>query len=66
MIIYKRSKKFIPRQDLETGEWFFNGNWYSEYPGKEISKLEGQIDKYWEHKLDEKRDTTGNAWHGGN
>ena len=54
-----------PRQDPCTGEWLWRGKWYDRYPAKEIKEYEEAIDDYWERRLDESRDTTGKAWHGG-
>ena len=51
-----RFKKKYPRQDGLTGEWFFEGKWYDEYPHKEVDAQNSRYDEYMEYKYDEMRD----------
>ncbi|UCG07111.1 MAG: hypothetical protein JSV83_00180 [Desulfobacterales bacterium] len=49
-------RKPKPPRQVETGEWFWNGQYYESYPDEEVEKYEGQLDEYWERKFDEMRD----------
>jgi hypothetical protein len=51
-----RIKKKYPRQDELTGEWFFNGKWYDEYPNHEAQDYNERYDEWMETKFDEKRE----------
>ena len=51
----KPNKKY-PRQDDETGEWWFDGRWYDRYPFKETENYNEAYDRYMEDKADGERD----------
>ena len=48
-----------PHQDLETGEWRYNGKWYGCYPAEEVEKDEAALDDYWERRQNNRRDREG-------
>ena len=43
-------------QDLETGEYRYNGKWWDSYPYDEIEADEAALDEHWEREQDRKRD----------
>ena len=50
-------KKILrPMQDYATGEYRYNGKWYSYYPKDEIAHDQAELDNYWQQELDGKRD----------
>ena len=49
-------KKPYPPRQVETGEWLWRGKYYDHYPSEEAEEYEGQLDEYWERKLDERRE----------
>lgn len=56
-----RFKKKYPRQDELTHEWWFNGKWHDEYPGKEVEEYNSRYDEYMERKFDEMREKPTNS-----
>ena len=48
--------KKYPRKDELTHEWFFNGKWYENYPGKEVEDYNEKYERYLEQKFDEMRE----------
>lgn len=51
-----RPRQKFPRQDDLTKEWFFDGKWYDEYPGKEVEDHNEAWERYLDQKYDEMRD----------
>ena len=49
-------RKRYPRKDELTGEWFFNGKWYNDYPSEEANDYNDRYDEWQETKFDEMRD----------
>ena len=45
-----------PVQDQETGEWRYNGKFYSEFPTDELEKDERALEDYWKKRFDRLRE----------
>lgn len=44
-----------PRKDSVTGEWFWNGLVYPEYPTEAIEKYEAELEDYWEARREDRK-----------
>lgn len=42
-------------QDISTGEWYFRGKWYPEYPAMLIEDYENKCLEAWEMREEERR-----------
>jgi len=53
-----KPRKLYPRQ-VETGEWFFLGEYYDHYPAEEVDRENNAYERYLEAKADRLRDEGG-------